>query len=180
MSHFDFHPVIYMKNSNKKRIFIESYDTYADAIFRYCSFRIYDRERAKEIMQETFTKTWEYMEKGQEIDNIKSFLYKVAHNLCVNEARYRKKSFSLDEMKENTNFDQEDEINKSPNDQAEISLLISRLNLLKEEERDLLVMRYVNDLAVSEIAKILQMLPNTVTVKIKRAEESLKKIYGRK
>lgn len=164
------------QRDNDKNKFIESYDAYGDAIFRYCLFKVFDRERAKDIMQETFTRTWEYLEKGKEVENMRAFLYKVAHNLCVNEF-IRPKAYSLDEMKENINFDPKDDNAKSLDHDAEVVLLVEKMKLLPKDERDLLTMRYINDLAVSEIAELLDMIPNTVSVKIRRAEESLKKLY---
>jgi|SRR3989344_888814 len=161
---------------NDKNKFIESYDAYGEAIFRYCLFRVFDRERAKDLMQETFTRTWEYLEKGKEVENMRAFLYKVAHNLCVNEF-IRPKAYSLDEMKEKIDFDPKDDKTVSLERDAEVVLLVEKMRLLSKDERDLLTMRYVDDLAVSEIAQLLDMIPNTVSVKIRRAEESLKKLY---
>jgi RNA polymerase sigma factor (sigma-70 family) len=164
------------QNEDDKNKFIESYDKYAEAIFRYCLFRAYDRERARELMQETFTRTWEYLEKGNRVENLKAFLYRVAHNLCVNEFAHPK-SFSLDEMKENVDFDPKDDKSRSLEHNAEIVLLLDKMKLLLPKERELLTLRYIDDLAVSEIAELLNMIPNTVTVKIRRAEESLRKLY---
>jgi RNA polymerase sigma-70 factor, ECF subfamily len=161
----------------KKEIFIKAYDEYSDTIFRYCLFHIFDREKAKDLMQETFTKTWEYIIKDEkEIENIRAFLYRVAHNLCVNEI-VRSKAYSLDEMMEKIGFDPQDSIVPSQEDDTEISLLINKMQRLNANERDLLTMRYINDLKVSEIAEILNSIPNTISVKISRAEKSLKKIY---
>ena len=176
MSHSYWSYVLYMEQDNEKDIFIENYDKYADAIFRYCAFRIYDRERAKELMQETFTKTWEYLKKGNKVENMKAFLYKVAHNLCVNEI-IRPKSFSLDEMSDKINFDPEDTKNRSAENEADISLLAKKMEMLQPKEKEILTMRYIDDLAVSEIAELLDMIPNSVSVKIRRAEEALKKLY---
>ena len=80
--------------------FIKIYDELADSIFRHCYFRIYNYERAKELMQETFTRTWEYVAKGKKIDNLKAFVYRIATNIIIDEAR-RKKSVSLDDLMEN-------------------------------------------------------------------------------
>lgn len=167
-----------MKQVEKnKEMFVKAYDNHSDAIFRYCLFRVFDREKAKELMQETFTKTWEYIIKDKgKIDNIRAFLYRVAHNICVNEI-IKNKAYSLEEMSEKAGFDPEDKNRQTLEDETEIKILIEKMQLLKPNERDLLTMRYINDLKVSEIAKILNALPNTVSVKIGRAEESLKKLY---
>src|SRR3990167_10701685 len=150
MSHFSWFYVLCMElDNNDKNIFIENYDKYADAIFRYCAFRIFDRERAKELMQETFTKTWEYLEKDNEIENTRAFLYKVAHNLCVNEI-IRPKAFSLDEMKEKTDFDPADKEARKPGTNVEISLLLKKMETLSPKDREILKLRYIDDLAVSD------------------------------
>lgn len=166
------------EDSQKKR-FIESYDEYADAIFRYCYYRVFDRERAREIMQESFTRTWEYISSGKEVENVRAFLYKVAHNLCVNEIT-RPRMLSLDEMKEVVHFDPPAEEELSTEDRAEITMLLAELTKLPESDKELLLLRYVEDLQVKDIAELLDLVPNTVSVKIKRAEEALRKIYTQK
>ncbi len=162
---------------NHEQFFIQAYDKHSDAIFRYCLFRVYDREKAKELMQETFTKTWEYLIKDNNpIINIRAFLYKVAHNICVNEIM-RSRAYSLDEMMETNGFDPKEDKLKSPEDNTELRILFDKLQLLNKEEQELLTLRYIDDLKVTEIAKFLNKLPNTVSVKISRAENSLKKLY---
>lgn len=165
----------YLKN---KEAFVAAYNENAEAIFRYCVFRIFDRERSRELMQETFTKTWEYLKEGNEIQNLRAFLYKVAHNLCVNEV-IRRKAYSLDSMKEDSGFDLKDAGSRTPEETAELALLLKCLGMLKPAERDILEMRYVDDLKVSEIAEILGALPNTISVRLKRAENSLKKNFNK-
>lgn len=54
------------------------------AIFWY---RVSDRELAKDLTQETFVKVWEYMVSGKVIEKLKPFLYRVATNLIIDNAR---------------------------------------------------------------------------------------------
>ena len=58
--------------------FLKAFDEYADALFRHAVYRLSDRERAIEIVHDTFTKVWTYIRNGHEIDSDKPFLYKVA------------------------------------------------------------------------------------------------------
>ena len=84
--------------------FLKAYDEYSDAIFRHCYFRVSDREKAKDLTQDTFTKTWEYVLKNGEVTDLRAFLYKVANNLIIDTYR-KKKEDSLDDMMENSSFD---------------------------------------------------------------------------
>ncbi len=88
-------------------IFIKAYDDHSDAIFRHCYFRVFERERAKELTQEVFIKTWEYLRNGQEVKNLRAFLYRVANNLVIDESR-KKKANSLEAMQEQ-GFDPKDD-----------------------------------------------------------------------
>ena len=152
--------------------FIQAYDAHAESIFRYCYFKVYDRERARELMQETFLNTWTYIRKEEEISNLQAFLYKVAHNLCVNEV-VRKKPLSLEELKEATGYDPEDTL-PSPEETAEQSEVLEKLDLLQDSDREVLILRYVEGLAVKDIAAMLNDTPNAVSVRIHRALERLK------
>ena len=79
----------------KEEEFSSAYESFSDALFRHCYFRLYDREKSKDIVQEAFIKTWEYSLKGQEIENTRAFLYKVLNNLIIDEIR-KKKALSLE------------------------------------------------------------------------------------
>lgn len=156
-----------------EKAFIKAYDEYADDIFRFCAFRLYDRERAKDVMQDTFTRTWAYIIAGNEIENLRAFLYKTARNLCVNEM-VRSKAFSLDEMQEVAGFDPVDTEMDSPLDAAEAAILTRHISELDEASQEVITLRYMNGLAVNEIGEILGEAPNTISVRIHRAIKELK------
>jgi DNA-directed RNA polymerase specialized sigma24 family protein len=50
---------------DQKNNFVKAYDENADALFRHCLFNINDREAAKDVLQNTFTKTWNYIVGGE-------------------------------------------------------------------------------------------------------------------
>lgn len=148
--------------------FLEAYDEYADALFRYCYFRVKDREKAQDLMHETFTKTWEYLRAGNEIQSLRAFLYRVAHNLSVNEV-VRSQPLSLDELQETVGYDPEDTKASSPEEDAEGILLMERLMELPDADRQALTLRYVEGMRVKDIADHLGESANAVSVRIHRA-----------
>jgi len=154
-----------------KREFEEAYDQFADALFRHCFFKVSDREKAKDLVQETFIKTWNYLASGKEVRNIKTFLYKVAGNLIID--HYRKvKDFSLDQLTEK-GFDFSktgDEIVNS----AEYSRVLSFLAELEEKYREVIVWRFIDGLSPKEIAEIVGVSENVVSVRLNRAVKKLK------
>lgn len=160
-----------------KERFEELYDQLSEPIFRYCYFRVYDRERAKEIMQDTFMKTWEYASKENEIENVKAFLYRVAHNLSVNEVTRRKQNQSLEQMSEDVGFDPASTDHLQIEALAEVELLRKKIDTLDEKDAQILIMKYINDLSVKEIAATLKQRENSVSVRLHRATAKIRKLY---
>lgn len=163
-----------MKPKSIEKLFMEAYDSHADAIFRHCYFRVFDREKAKELTQETFLKTWRYLGQGKEIRYMKSFLYKIATNLVIDNSR-KKKETSL-EVLQAKGF----EPGENPLEQMQINIEADKLlDLLKHmapSQKELLLMRYIDGLKPKEIAEVLNETPNVVSVRIHRANAKLREI----
>ena len=79
-----------MTPTDREVKFLEAYDQYSDAIFRYCYYRVYDREKAKDCVQEAYCRTWKYMESGKEIENLRALLYRIATNIIIDDSRKKK------------------------------------------------------------------------------------------
>lgn len=165
------------KNQNLKESFSKAYDDFSDAIFRYCHYQTSNRELALDLTSDTFTKTWEYLSKGKEVDNLRAFLYRVANNLII-DYRRKKKESSLDFLTEQ-GFDIETENENELHENAfEGKLAMEAVHKLDESYRDVLLMRYVDDFSIKEIAKILNEKENNISVRIHRAMEKLKSILN--
>ncbi len=154
--------------------FTEAYATLSDAIFRHIYFRIFNRDMAKDLMQDAFTRTWNYLRKGKEVKNLKAFLYKVANNLIIDE--YRKKhEISLDGLQTNgfdvESLDQGNIVRDVENNNA-----LKLVSKLEPHHRDIILMRYVDDLSIKEIAEVIGQSENVVSVRINRGMKELKKL----
>ncbi len=152
--------------------FLAAYDQYSDAIFRHCYFRVFDRERGKDLMQEVFLRAWEYLAKGEKVLNMRAFLYRIANNLIVDESR-KKREASLEKMQEE-GFDPAKDETEQLQNRIDRDKILSTLGHLDEVYRDILIMRYVNDLSPAEIASLTGESANTVSVRIYRALKHLR------
>lgn len=151
------------------------YDTYADQIWRHLYFRLGDRERAQELMQEVFMRVWNYIQEGKTITHEKAFLYTAARNLFINEIRAKKDVVSLDDNLDESVF-VEQHI-PSPQKEAEARELMEHLNQLKEPYREVLIMRYIDGLQVRDIAEFLGEQETAISMRIKRGIDALQKRY---
>jgi RNA polymerase sigma factor (sigma-70 family) len=152
--------------------FLAAHEEHSDALFRHCLLRVRDREVAKDIVQEAFSRTWLYMSQGKKIDYIRAFLYRVANNLIVDGSR-RKKSTSLDSMMDEDGFEPADESIRAPIDTPALKEALKLLDALDESYRTVITMRYMDELTPKEIARALGVSENVVSVRIHRGIERL-------
>ena len=152
--------------------FIKAYDAHADAIFRHCYLRISDRETALDLTQETFRRTWDYIAEGKEIRNMRAFLYRVAHNLLVDEYRKRK-HLSLEQLAEDGfQLGAFEEVDFGKN--IDYQYVIKNIEGLDSIYREALLLRYVEELSIKEIADIIKETENVVSVRINRGLAKLR------
>ncbi|MEX0673071.1 MAG: RNA polymerase sigma factor [Candidatus Paceibacterota bacterium] len=164
-----------MSHEKLQRTFSKLYDDYSDAIFRHCYFRISKRERAIDLMQETFMRTWRYVVKGGEIEYPRAFLYRVANNLIINEYERRKHSSSLDALEEGTGFQPATQEHEETVARLDTEILISHLAKLNDSYRTVIFMRYVDGLSIKDIAESLNENENNISVRVHRALIRLRK-----
>lgn len=156
----------------KTEEFMKAYEDLSDAIFKHCYYRVYDRERAKELMQECFTRTWECVAGGKDIKNLKAFIYRVAGNLIIDSSR-KKKGLSLDALMEE-GYEPQVASGERVEAAAEHGQMISLLDQLDAKHRQVLEMRYLEDLSPKEIAAALGESENVVSVRLHRAIKQLR------
>jgi RNA polymerase sigma-70 factor (ECF subfamily) len=123
-------------------------------------------------------KIWNYMSSDKEIQYRRAFIFRSAHNAFVNEIRANRKSLSLDTMMDE-GFEPQSDINEmdvreSLETQKEV---LEKIKHLPDEDKEVLILRYVEGLEIPEICEVLGVTENHASVKIHRAKQKLKKIY---
>lgn len=157
--------------------FEKAYNLYADAIFRHCYLRVSDRELAKDLMQDTFMKALKYLVSGNVIDDVRPFLYRTALNCIIDHERKRKRrpTSSLEDMQEK-GFDVAGENGEDWKAAIDAKSVVDIFQKIKEPYREILVLRFVDELKPAEIAKMLGVSANIVSVRLTRGLEKLRKI----
>ncbi len=159
--------------------FLKAFDEYSDALFRHASIRISDREKAVDIVHDTFTKVWSYTRSGHNIDSYRSFLYKVLNNLIIDE--YRKhKEMSLDSLMEVEGVDEGSFSDLSEDTTEALAATIDGkkafelLDELPDTYKEVIVLRFVDGLGPREISELIEETENVVSVRIYRGLKMLR------
>lgn len=131
-----------------------------EKLLRYCYMKTKDRCIAEDIVQETFLRFWQskaYKDMGKE----QAYLYTIARNLCMDEFR-RPVVFDIDnhlEISGDVKTDADKAIEKIAVEQA--------LSTIPGELREIVTLRYISDISVSDISQIMHMSRFAVYRRIK-------------
>jgi RNA polymerase sigma-70 factor (ECF subfamily) len=147
--------------------FEEFYMDHFDEFLSFTTSRVSDKDIAIDICQECFIKTLEHIHRGNIIETPRGYVYTLLRNRIIDFYR-KKKTVSLDDYTE-TGGDVLDE--EKPTDRIYYQRLIDKLGELPDTYRDIIIMRFVMDLSVTDIAERLGLPENTVSVRIFRGKE---------
>lgn len=140
------------------------YEAQYDKIYRYCYFKLNNEAVAEDITQEVFLRFLEnstYQEDGKGLN----YLYTIARNLCIDE--YRRK------VCEELPGDLEDE--RAEEGMLESLSMRLALEKLTPMERELVLLRYVNEVPVKVICELQECSRFALNRKLKQI---LKKLRG--
>lgn len=172
--------LLYLQLKQKDRdAFVKAYDLYLNDIYRFVYFKVGSREEAEDLTSSVFLRAWDYIQSNtlKDYRTLKSLFYKIARNLIID--HYRKKSsqpsFSLEDSGIDIGDEKQDLV-KSLELASEFGEMERSLLKLKDEYREAVMLRFVNELSVSEIAEVLDKTKGNVRVLLHRAISALKKI----
>jgi RNA polymerase sigma-70 factor (ECF subfamily) len=173
------------------------YDRYVKALFRFAFLKLPSREEAQDITAECFTKTWVYLQEHPSVGNVRALLYRVSRNLIADYYRSRPEARGVGFVggdgdsvtfgSDTTSYSVVPEEGRGEQGwgdkgrgrdmieaRAELSLILKKLESLKEDYRDVVTLRLVDGLAFEDIADILGKSRSNVRVIYHRAIKNLK------
>lgn len=167
-----------MKNLEKlKREFGKIYDSYIDKIYRFVFFKVNSEEIAQDLCSETFLKGWlAFRDQNPEdkIENPPAFLYQIARNLVVDFYRKKGQAEIISTEYVPRIIDPRVDLERRANQSSDFAQVKNALVNLKDDYQEAIILRYIEDLPVSEIAKIMEKSENAVRVTIHRALKALR------
>ena len=138
---------------------------YQSMVFGLASNFLRDRALAEELAQDVFLELFQNLDSIQSAEHLKYWLRRVASNRCIDHARRarRRPVVGLEDVPEPAAA-------AAPAQDPILAGTLSRyVGTLPEAARMVVVLRYQEDLAPSEIAELLDMPVNTVKSHLRRA-----------
>ena len=155
--------------------FDQIFDLFADKLFRYISLKI-KTDDAEDILELTLLKAWENRDKYDSTkSNIQTWLFTIARNTIIDHYRSYKEIISEEEGEINNIASEDSPVKKAEQKLTQIAIE-KALSELSEIQREVITLRYMEDLSFKEIAQILNKNEGTIRVIQLRALSKLKSI----
>jgi len=167
--------------SKDKDAFVKVYDEYVQDIYRFIYFKVGKEIEAQDLTSLVFLKAWQHVQSNSLVEGktLRALVYKVARNAIIDHYREGggKLELSLDDENNPIEIIDENQNLESDLDRAaDLALLRKQLPLLKEEYREVIILRFVNDLSLEEIADVTNKSRGNVRVILHRALSALKEM----
>ena len=143
-----------------------------EPLYFHARYIVKDHQEAYDVVQEVFIKAMREQRLFNDEFKIKAWLFRVTSNLCFNQVRNRKRRGAiLDTMMKPEAFgaDQIEAIFAG----EQRNEVMAALDKLSEDHKEILILRYYDDLSYSEIADVLQVKLGTVMSRLSRARVRL-------
>lgn len=169
----EIHQLIKKAKNGEPEAFGVIYDLFLDKIYRFIYLKVTNREEAQDLSQQVFVRAWEAINRFEDEGlPFASWLYRIARNLVIDFYRTRKDHFSLKEDIGLINPDDLEEKMFRHEKQEEIQRALEQLN---DEQKDIIILRFVEDLPYREISQITKKNPASLRILQHRALNKLRK-----
>jgi len=160
--------------------FIELYDSYHAALYRFLLLRVGRVETAQDLTSETFLKAWRSLSKNGPVAHPQAYLYRIATTTLADHYKKNGREVSVDEeflASSLDNMAKSATINDFA-DPVELARVSRALTRLPDDYAVVITLRYIEDLAHGEIAEAMERSEGAVRVLLTRALKALKEELG--
>lgn len=155
------------------------YNQYVTPIYRFIYFKVSSRQDAEDLTSEVFMKIWNYIsETEDEIENLRALLYRTARNLVIDHYRRNARRDVTNDMElmENIVDDKQQSLLSQVDTNIDMQSIEKVLRQMKDEYREVIVLKYLGEMSIAEIAKALDKTKGSVRVTLHRALKIAKEL----
>lgn len=157
-------------SENARKAFIDTFRQYKNSIYLYALKMLGDKDGAGDVSQEVFLRLYTRQTENQAIGDVKSWLFVVARNLCLNHIRDHKRTSSLDAITVNAGT-------ATGAEEEQLKLLRRALLSLEPKYRETLILKEYQGFSYSEIAEITGTTIPAIRSLLYKARLQLKDAY---
>lgn len=158
-----------------QQAFAELIKPYASGTYRILRSKLPEADDADDAYNTTLLRTWNYLVKAPEVQNVGGLIFTIARSVISEFYQTRKPATVPIDTDDNAPFQVPD---KGAEDRvttdAEQVFVHKALNRLKDEYREVITLKYLEELSAREIAKRMEMSEGAARMLLHRALRALR------
>ena len=164
--------------SGNKQAYTQIINKYKNQLYATILRMTKNPQDAQDLVQESFIKVYHNLGKYDGVGSFSSWIYRVAINHCMDEFRKKRYKMKQVEINEETfvNANHPEVIFLKKEKNRQLERLIATL---PEDERMIILLRYVNELSYCEISELVQLSLSNVRTKLHRAKKKMRESVER-
>jgi RNA polymerase sigma-70 factor (ECF subfamily) len=157
--------------------FTQLYAVHKPSVFRFLRAKLPSTQDAEDALNTVFMRAWNYMTRA-EVDHASGLIFTIARGVVAEHYGKRKPSVSIETLtEEGKQIASKRQTASDTVVSTELSLAVELLDRLPDEDRDLIILRYMEGMPIAEIAERFQKTPNATRVALHRALKKLRELF---
>ncbi len=169
----------YLDTKHHDKVLSLIYDRYNKKVYFKAISLVRNEADAKDLAHDIFVKIFIKIKQFKGNSRLSLWIHSISVNTCINYLTKKNKTIfdAIDETSEirltDDIYDKETQLLT----EIKVEQLQELMYKLKEEDRLLLIMKYLDGMSIKQMVKILQMKPSAIKMRLLRTREKLCKLY---
>ncbi|MGB8954010.1 MAG: RNA polymerase sigma factor SigW [Tumebacillaceae bacterium] len=174
--------VVKRAQKGDRMAFAELVELYKDKLYNLAYRMMGNAQEAEDVAQEAFLRAYKNLDSYNAKHKFSTWIYRIATNLCIDKMRKKKPDYSLDAAVDGIEgadmYTRIASSERTPEEEyvrAETQTEVqAAIESLPDNYRAAVVLKYMHDMSLQEIAEVLEVPVSTVKTRIHRGREALR------
>lgn len=176
-SPLSFKELIDLAKAGDREAFDTLYESHLTPVYRYVYVRVRNKEDAEDIVQDTFMKAYQALERYEVTgDNFFPYLFTIARNLLINHGKKKKSEPTPHDVLDRADGGMSATASAEARETHEV--IIDAMSVLSDTEREVISLRFLAERSYQDIAKMLDKNPDAIRQHVARAMKKMKQALG--
>lgn len=166
--------IVIINTTKNEKLFGELYDRHIIVVFNKCLGFSKSRAEAEDLTQDVFIQAYIKLNTFKKSISFRQWLYVLTYNFCVNYVnRNSNKKIESNSVELNDSNELLVEVDDYSLFQLSVDKLKLGLELIKPEDKMILLLKYQDDLSIKELSTLLTVGESAIKMRLKRAKSRL-------
>jgi len=144
---------------------------YKDQMYRLALSIMKNKDDAEDVLQDVFVKCWEQKKRIEKSDSIKSYLFKMTRNRCLDVLKKHSRKYENEQLE---NYESMHTVENNLDQIEKLKIVNMLIDKLPEQNKTIIRLRETESMEFNEIEKITGLKQDNIRTILSRTKKKLK------